>query len=126
MASTGGANADGSVGAPRMSSAMRRQINGKLKSQARLRVPVLAMYSCQPFEQMAADFAPRNDQERDALRQLPAATRAMVTRWKRDLVAGVPTARIVDLPGANLYMFLSHETDVLREIRAFADTLPDK
>jgi hypothetical protein len=65
-----------------MSSAMRRQINGKLKSQARLRVPVLAMYSCQPFEQMAADLAPRNDQERDALRQLPAATRAMVTRWK--------------------------------------------
>ena len=28
------------------------------------------------------------------------------------------TARIVELPGANLYMFLSNDADVLREIRA--------
>ena len=75
---------------------------------------------------MAADFAPRNEQERGALRQQYAATRAMVTRWQRDLLAGVPTARIVDLPGANLYMFLSNEADVLREVRAFAATLTDQ
>jgi len=50
----------------------------------------------------------------------------MVSRWQRDLLAGVPTARIVDLPGANLYMFLSHEADVLREVRAFAATLTDR
>jgi len=37
--------------------------------------------------------------------------------------AGVPTARIVELPAANLYMFLSNEADVIREIRAFAATL---
>ena len=47
----------------------------------------------------------------------------MVTRWQRDLLAGVPTARIVELPGANLYMFLSNEADVLREIRGFGATL---
>jgi hypothetical protein len=47
----------------------------------------------------------------------------MYTRWQQDLLAAVPTARIVELPGANLYMFLSNEADVLREIRAFADTL---
>jgi len=35
----------------------------------------------------------------------------------------VPTARIVDLPGANLFMFLTHEADVLREVRAFATRL---
>jgi len=43
----------------------------------------------------------------------------MVSRWERDILAGVPTARIVELPGANLYMFLSNEADVLREVRAF-------
>ena len=36
--------------------------------------------------------------------------------------ARVPTARIVELTGANLFMFLSNEADVLREIRAFAAT----
>jgi len=39
----------------------------------------------------------------------------MVSRWERDLLAGVPAARIVELAGANLYMFLSNEADVLRE-----------
>ena len=65
----------------------------------------------------------RNEHERAALRQQYAATRAMYTRWQQDLLAAVPTARIVELPGANLFMFLSNEADVLREIRAFADTL---
>jgi len=94
---------------------------------ARIRVPVLAIYRRDPpFEDWAADFAPRNEQERGALRQQYAATRAMVTSWQRDLLDGVPTARIVQLPGANLYMFLSDEADVLWEVRAFATTLTDR
>jgi hypothetical protein len=47
----------------------------------------------------------------------------MVSRWEHDLLAGLPSARIVELPGANLYMFLSNEDDVLREVRAFAGTV---
>jgi non-heme chloroperoxidase len=89
-----------------------------------IRVPVLAIYQAQlPFEDVAVGFDIRSEQERAALRQQYAATRAMYTRWQQDLLAAVPTARIVELPGANLYMFLSNEADVLREIRAFADTL---
>jgi len=72
---------------------------------------------------VAAGYMIRNDQERAALRQEYAATRALYTRWQQDLRAGVPTARIVELTGANLFMFLSNEADVLREIRAFASTL---
>jgi hypothetical protein len=95
------------------------------RDYARIRIPVLAIYRRDPpFERWAADFAPRIEEERAALRQQYQATRAMVTRWQRDLLAGVPTARIVELPGANLYMFLSHEAEVLREVRAFAATLP--
>jgi hypothetical protein len=37
-----------------------------------------------------------------------------------DLRSELPSAKIVELPGASLYMFLSHEAEVLREIRAFA------
>jgi hypothetical protein len=47
----------------------------------------------------------------------------MLSRWERDLQAGVPTARLVELPGASIYMFLSNEADVLREVSAFAATL---
>lgn len=94
---------------------------------ARVRVPVLAIYQAQrPFEEVAAGYTIRNDQERAALRQEYAATRALYTRWQQDLRAAAPTARIVELTGANLFMFLSNEADVLREIRAFAATLTSR
>jgi len=90
----------------------------------RVRVPVLAIYQAQPpFEEVAAGYTIRNDKERAALRQYYAATRALYARWQQDLLAGVPTARIVELPGANLYMFLSNEADVVREIRSFVNGL---
>lgn len=88
-----------------------------------VRVPVLAMYQAQlPFEEITKQFDIRNEEERAALRQEHAATRAMYTRWQQDLLAAVPTARIVELPGASLYMFLSNEADVIRELRAFASS----
>jgi hypothetical protein len=86
-------------------------------------VPVLAIYRTVTMEQALREFPPRNDQERAALDQAYAGGRAMVTKWQHDLLAGVPSARIVELPGANLFMFLSNEADVIREIRAFATTL---
>lgn len=90
---------------------------------ARIRVPVLAIYRSFTMEQTLRDYPPQNDAQHAALKQAFAGRRAILTRWQRDLLAGVPTARIVELPGANLYMFLSHEADVLREVRAFAATL---
>jgi hypothetical protein len=115
------------LGRSLMSPEIRRAItvDARVKpNYAGIRVPVLAMYQAQrPFGEVAAEFDIHNEQERAALRQQYAATRAMYTRWQQDLLAAVPTARIVELPGASLFMFLSNEADVLREIRAFADTL---
>ena len=89
-------------------------------------MPVLAIYQAQrPFEEVAAEYDIRNEQERAALRQQYMAVRTMYTRWQNDLLAAVPTARVVELVGANLFMFLSNEADVLREVRAFAATLPN-
>jgi hypothetical protein len=48
----------------------------------------------------------------------------MLEKWQADLRAGVPHAQIVELPAANMYMYLSNEADVIRELRAFAATLP--
>jgi hypothetical protein len=88
---------------------------------AGIRIPVLAIFrTARPFEDVERDSPPRNEEERTALTAKYAFDRAMVSRWERDILAGVPNARIVELPGANLYTFLSNEADVLREVRAFA------
>jgi non-heme chloroperoxidase len=122
------ANPDGSVGRSLLSLVIRQAITVDARTKpdySGIRVPVLALYQRdRPFDEVAARYAIRTEQERDALRQEYAATRALYVRWQRDLVASVPTARIVELPGANLYMFLSNEADVLREIRAFTSTAP--
>jgi hypothetical protein len=110
-----------------MSSTIRRAItiDARLKPDySRIRVPVLAIYQRElAFEEVAARSAISDERQRAALLQEYTATRALYVKWQRDLRAGVPTARIVELPGAGLYMFLSNEADVLREIRAFSATL---
>jgi pimeloyl-ACP methyl ester carboxylesterase len=121
------ANPDGTVGQSLMNLDIRRAItvDARIKPNfAGIGLPVLAIYQAQrPFEEEAAEFDIRNEQERAALRQQYAATRALYTRWQQDLRSAIPTARIVELPGANIYMFLTNEADVLREMRAFAATL---
>ncbi len=84
---------------------------------------MLAIYRTATMEQMLQDSAPKNANERAAVEERYAGSRAMVAKWQRDLLAGVPDARIVELPGANLFMFLSNEAEVIRELRAFATTL---
>jgi len=92
---------------------------------ASIKVPVLALYRTTTLEQAMKDFPPRTDREREAVELAVAARRTVLERWQSDLRAGVPTARIVEVPNANLFMFLSNESDVLREIRDFAATLPN-
>jgi pimeloyl-ACP methyl ester carboxylesterase len=38
--------------------------------------------------------------------------------------AGVPSARVVRIPNATHYIFISNEADVLHEMNAFLATLP--
>ena len=38
--------------------------------------------------------------------------------------SGVKNSRVIEIPGASHYIFRSNEADVLREIRAFLETLP--
>ncbi len=115
------------MGPSLLSSTVRKAIvdDARVKPDyAHVRVPVLAVFrTAPPFEEGAGDFAISNDEERVALRQQYDARRVMISKWENDLRAGVPTAHIVELPGANLYMFLSNEADVLREIRGFLATL---
>jgi len=76
------------------------------------------------MKQTLSEYLARNELERAAVNQGYRARRAILTRWQRDLLAGVPDAKIVELPNANVYMFLLNEADVIRELRAFAASLP--
>jgi len=48
---------------------------------------------------------------------------ALIEVQMKAFEGGMPTARVIRMPHANHYVFLSNEADVLREIRAFLASL---
>jgi pimeloyl-ACP methyl ester carboxylesterase len=54
-----------------------------------------------------------------AINAQTAGLNALLERQAKAIEATLPSARVVKLPSANHYVFLSNEADVLREIRAF-------
>lgn len=81
-----------------------------------IRAPALAIYAVphatgQPYKDDAARLAAEARDE--------ANTGAQVKAFE----SGVPSARVVRLPHANHYVFLSNEADVLREINIFLGSL---
>ena len=82
-----------------------------------IRVPVLAIYAMphatgQPFKDDSARAA------------ADAQDEALVGAQARAFESGVPSARVVRLPHANHFVFLSNEDDVLREMNAFLNNRP--
>jgi len=129
---------DGSVGGFRSTKAIHDAIDaGALKRDySRLRVPVLAFftvpcakgwqgygYACIIHAETKPKYLPKNDEERAAVQNFEAATAAYVNRWKKNLQTAQASVRIVDLPDANHYLFLSNERDVVSELRQFVANL---
>jgi pimeloyl-ACP methyl ester carboxylesterase len=52
-----------------------------------------------------------------------AATAACTRRWRENLQHATSSVRTVDLKGANHYVFMSNEAELLRELRAFVTGL---
>jgi hypothetical protein len=55
----------------------------------------------------------------EAAKVYSAALTALTESQVKAFENGVPTARVVRLPGAHHYVYLSNEADVLREMHAF-------
>jgi pimeloyl-ACP methyl ester carboxylesterase len=102
------------------------------RDYASVKLPVLAMFAtrCSPPRDTAEyacvgrastppDLEPRDAQERAAIKAFEDATDVYINRWKASLRRAPAGVRIVDLSGANHYVFLSNGTDVLNEIRRF-------
>jgi len=116
------ANPDGSMGRYLVSRNVRDDMFAGIRkpNYASISVPVLAFLVLpRPVEEQVKRFGPQNDEERAALEQRYAVDVAIARRHERDLRSGVPTARVVELPGANFYVFLSSGTVLVREMRTF-------
>jgi pimeloyl-ACP methyl ester carboxylesterase len=123
--------ADGSVGSWRSPDWVSRAIGtGRpARDYSKIKVPVLALNAAVDFDlsHLKPDQPqPRNDEERALLIAFGKATQAVLDRWSANLKRGVPDAKIVDMPGATHYLWMTREADVLREIHAFIAGLPPR
>jgi pimeloyl-ACP methyl ester carboxylesterase len=112
-------NPDGSVGEFRTSDQIHRDIGkgAQRRDYSKISVPILAFFP--PSVDFQPQYKPKNSQERAAIAAYSDATQVYVDRYKENLRKATASVRIVDLLGATHYVFLSNETDVLRETRAF-------
>jgi pimeloyl-ACP methyl ester carboxylesterase len=109
-------NTDGSRGRYLGSLDAGRQMGeGTVKRDyRRIHVPILAFFAGEPPAR-----APGDAGERTAIDDYQKAKEKFIERWKRELREARGRVRIIDLPDANHFVFLSNEAEVLREIRAF-------
>lgn len=87
------------------------------RDYSNIRVPVLAMLELPALR--PSDRQPENQAERAVVDAFVARGRVLVNRWIDKVKRHVTDVRIVDLPGAGHYVFLTRESDVLHEIRTF-------
>jgi non-heme chloroperoxidase len=122
-------NPDGSVGPNRTPSFVGKAIaaGSKKRDYSKIRVPILAFFAVsQPVISGRSEyyrFQPKTVEERAALEKIYASDGAYTNRWESNMRTGVPDARILELPGANHFVFFTNEADVLRELRAFMASL---
>ena len=92
------------------------------RDYSRIKVPVLALSDAVDFDLShlkPEQFQVRNDDDRAAVIAFGRATQAVFNRWSANLKRGVPSAKVIDMPGAGHYLWMTREADVLREIEAF-------
>jgi pimeloyl-ACP methyl ester carboxylesterase len=123
------ATEDGTVGAYKAADGGTHSAIGagqKKRDYSNIKVPVLAIFEY-PRPRRPASAAgvgePESDEERAAREAYASATAAYVDRWVKNLKSGVPGARVVDLPGAGHFVFLSREPEVVEEIRRFVASI---
>jgi pimeloyl-ACP methyl ester carboxylesterase len=113
--------ADERPGPPRNSPANEAIIAGAQRYR-RIPAPVLAIFAV-PHQLDAWMESSSDAGVRELAKTFSAGERVLVERQVKAFEQGVPSSRVVRLPGANHYVFLSNEADVLREMRAFITRL---
>jgi non-heme chloroperoxidase len=116
------ANADGSMGQYLVSKEVRNAMFAGLQAPdyAAIRVPVLALFPVPAkLDDQINRYKPQNAEQGVALGFKYGLDLAWLARNKDALKRSLPGARVIEVPGANVYIFLSNEAEVLGELRAF-------
>ncbi len=114
---------DGTLAGGKNSADIRQDIfDGRKKPEySKIQVPVLAFVATPAaMEDQVKKFSPATADERTAMEESITNNMAIQKRHRDDLVKGVPAAKVVNVPGANFYIFASHGDLLAKEIAAFA------
>lgn len=97
----------------------------KKRDYSHIRVPVLAFleFPRTTYDAELDRYEAKNDDERAAIEAVNRAAAVYVDRWIKNLTAEVPRAQLVNLPGAGHYVFLTRESEVIKELRRFVARL---
>ncbi len=93
-----------------------RGISDGMQKYTDIRLPVLAIYA------MPGELAEPKSQDKAAIARLERSKD--IYSAAKAFESGVPHSHVVCIPNASHYLFISNETDVLREMRGFLATLP--
>jgi non-heme chloroperoxidase len=93
-----------------------------MKKYANISVPTLAIFAI-PHAQPKWMTDSADPKVREAAKASSSAIDALGARQAMAFEKGVPTAHVVRLPGADHYVYLSNEADVLREMKSFFNGL---
>ena len=110
-------NPDGSVGKPRWHPAINPQ-DSKWEEFTNIHIPVLAFYAC------PVDYGPSIDRNPVLREKIEAFETIGCQVQAKALQKGVPSARVILWPRTYHYLFIARQDDVLKELRAFIDSLP--
>ncbi|HEY1216930.1 MAG TPA: alpha/beta hydrolase [Bryobacteraceae bacterium] len=120
-------NPDGSVGKNRSPRYVGHEIDdGSIPKDYRgIDIPVLSLIALpRPPADKWKEHPPKDEGERRDAQRADEILMEYIHRWENNLKRANPLAKVVELPGAHHYMFLSEQAEVLREIRSFLQTLP--
>ncbi len=98
----------------------------KKRDYSKIRVPILYLPAAPPKADGWSQyyrFTPANEVERTTLQKIYDADRANLTRYEKDMQAATGKVHIVELRGADHYVYFTNEAAVLREIRKFVADL---
>ena len=106
---------DGRMGEPTTAATIYNAINAGRQKYVEIRVPVLAIFT--PAHALGTWYMNNEDTAvRTGVEAFLTRDAALVEKQAAAFEVGIPTAKVVRLPHANHYVFISNESDVLREI----------
>lgn len=115
---------DGGVGKPRdlPGTALFMQLMTGTKKFTAIPAPALVIFA-NPHSQGIWVDDNHDPSVQAAAKTYSTALEALTEKQEKSVENGVPTAHVITLPGANHYVFLSNEAEVLKNIDAFVDSL---